>query len=377
MKRKKWLSLALCVGLIGALTLGGCGNGNGGSENKDGHTDQETQTDDTGAAEDTEDTSSDTTDYGPALKLTMGSTGAAEDISTQSAQKFCDLVKERSGGQIEIELFPASQLGSATDQLEMVSNGSIDLFLEANLMTTYGVDNLKPASIMFSTRGKEDQKKLMGSDYMQKNFDEFCEKSGIRVVAYNWYRNATAIASVNKIEKLEDCAGVKLRVPPVNSTVDMFNQLGFNATPVSYNETLISMQQKVIDAVWCTEDAIWTMGFYEPANYVFELNAAADCMYVYANDNLFSSTMTDAQRELIRECAEDAGDYYTELAEGALEENRKNWEDAGVETVTITEEEQERWAEIFFEYAKKQEAAGEWDEGLFEEVLSINGYSAD
>jgi len=307
----------------------------------------------------------------------MGSTGAAEDISTQSAQKFCDLVKERSGGQIEIELFPASQLGSATDQLEMVSNGSIDLFLEANLMTTYGVDNLKPASIMFSTRGKEDQKKLMGSDYMQKNFDEFCEKSGIRVVAYNWYRNATAIASVNKIEKLEDCAGVKLRVPPVNSTVDMFNQLGFNATPVSYNETLISMQQKVIDAVWCTEDAIWTMGFYEPANYVFELNAAADCMYVYANDNLFSSTMTDAQRELIRECAEDAGDYYTELAEGALEENRKNWEDAGVETVTITEEEQDRWAEIFFEYAKKQEAAGEWDEGLFEEVLSINGYSAD
>lgn len=375
MKRKKWLSLALCVGLIGALTLGGCGNG--GSENKDGQTDQGTQTDDTGAAEDTEDTSSDTTDYGPALKLTMGSTGAAEDISTQSAQKFCDLVKERSGGQIEIELFPASQLGSATDQLEMVSNGSIDLFLEANLMTTYGVDNLKPSSIMFSTRGKEDLKNLMGSDYMQKNFDEFCEKSGIRVVAYNWYRNATAIASVNKIEKLEDCAGVKLRVPPVNSTVDMFNQLGFNATPVSYNETLISMQQKVIDAVWCTEDAIWTMGFYEPANYVFELNAAADCMYVYANDNLFSSTMTDAQRELIRECAEDAGDYYTELAEGALEENRKNWEDAGVETVTITEEEQDRWAEIFFEYAKKQEAAGEWDEGLFEEVLSINGYSAD
>lgn len=375
MKRKKWLSLALCVGLIGALTLGGCGNG--GSENKDGQTDQGTQTDDTGAAEDTEDTSSDTTDYGPALKLTMGSTGAAEDISTQSARKFCDLVKERSGGQIEIELFPASQLGSATDQLEMVSNGSIDLFLEANLMTTYGVDNLKPSSIMFSTRGKEDLKNLMGSDYMQKNFDEFCEKSGIRVVAYNWYRNATAIASVNKIEKLEDCAGVKLRVPPVNSTVDMFNQLGFNATPVSYNETLISMQQKVIDAVWCTEDAIWTMGFYEPANYVFELNAAADCMYVYANDNLFSSTMTDAQRELIRECAEDAGDYYTELAEGALEENRKNWEDAGVETVTITEEEQDRWAEIFFEYAKKQEAAGEWDEGLFEEVLSINGYSAD
>ena len=54
MKRKKWLSLALCVGLIGALTLGGCGNGNGGSENKDGQTDQGTQTDDTGAAEDTE-----------------------------------------------------------------------------------------------------------------------------------------------------------------------------------------------------------------------------------------------------------------------------------------------------------------------------------
>ena len=311
-----------------------------------------------------------TVDYGPELHLQMGSTGATDDISTKAAQYFCDLVKERSGGVITIDLFPASQLGAQLDQMEMLSQGSIDLFLEANLMGSFGI-NTGAMSVLFCTRNRDELAAVLNSDLYANWSNKFTEETNIKIVANNWFRNGTAIASKNKIETLEDCTGVKLRVPPVASTTAMFNSLGFNATPVAYSETLISLQQSVIDAVWCTEDAIWTMGFYEPANYVLELNAGADDMYVYMNNDLYESKLTDAQRELIIQAANDAGDYYSGLTYETLENNKANWESKGVQTITLSEEEAEKWAEVTFAHAYQQEADGVWDAGLFDQVLAI------
>lgn len=311
-----------------------------------------------------------TVDYGPSLHLQMGSTGATDDISTQAAQHFCDLVKERSGGVITIDLFPASQLGAQLDQMEMLSQGSIDLFLEANMMGSFGI-NTGAMSVLFCTRSRDELAAVQNSDLWTSWSDKFTQETNIKIITNNWFRNGTAIASKNKIETLADCTGVKLRVPPVASTTAMFNSLGFNATPVAYSETLISLQQNVIDAVWCTEDAIWTMGFYEPANYVLELNAGADAMYVYMNNDLYTSKLTDAQRDLIVQAAKDAGDYYSDLTYETLEKNKANWESHGVQTITLSEEEAEKWAEITYAHAYQQEAEGIWDAGLFDQVLAV------
>ena len=116
-------------------------------------------------------------DYGPSVTLTMGTTGAVDDISTKAAQYFCDIVKERSGGQMTISLFPASRLGAALDQMEMLSGGSIDLFLEANYMPNFGVNDSKATSVMFVTRSQEDFINLSESDLMQELMDQFLEKT--------------------------------------------------------------------------------------------------------------------------------------------------------------------------------------------------------
>ncbi len=77
-------------------------------------------------------------DYG-SLELTMGSTGAADDISTQAMTYMKEYIEEkvrRSHYRQHISILPA---GGGTDQLEMTGQGSIDLFLEANFMTSNGV----------------------------------------------------------------------------------------------------------------------------------------------------------------------------------------------------------------------------------------------
>lgn len=77
----------------------------------------------------------------PVVTLSFGSTSSAEDLITQAMQKVADTCAEKSGGTIVINLFPASQLGGATEQLESMSTGGQDMFIEsqASYMQTYGI----------------------------------------------------------------------------------------------------------------------------------------------------------------------------------------------------------------------------------------------
>ena len=130
---------------------------------------------------------SDGVDYG-SLTLTMGSTGAAEDISTQAMTYMKEYIEEKSGGAIQLNLFPSSQLGQATDQLEMTGQGSIDLFLEANYMSNNGVTEAKVASLTFTYTSKDQYRALMESDLQKQWEDKFCELNNIKIIANNWYR---------------------------------------------------------------------------------------------------------------------------------------------------------------------------------------------
>lgn len=310
------------------------------------------------------------TDYG-SLKLTMGSTGAAEDISTQAMTYMKDYIEQKSGGAITVDTYPASQLGDAVSQLEMTGQGSIDLFLEANYMSSNGVNDAKVGSLTFTCGSKEQYRKLNESDLHKDWENQFCDKTGVKIIADNWYRNGTALVSNKEIHTVADMQGLKVRVPQVDITLDCFKKVGMNPTPIAYNESLLSLQQGIVDAIWCTEDAAYTMGFYTVAKYLVELNCYYDSMFVYMNNDLYSSGVTDAQRDLIVEAANKAGEYYSGLADDALTTNVQKMKDAGIEVITLDPEEVKKLQAPMQEIADEYEANGEWDKGTYAKVQEI------
>lgn len=310
-------------------------------------------------------------DYG-SLELTMGSTGAADDISTQAMTYMKEYIEEKSGGAIVVNTFPSSQLGTAVDQLEMTGQGSIDLFLEANFMTNNGVNEAKVGSLTFTCASKEDYRKINESALCQSWMDKFCELNNIKIIANNWYRNGTALVSNREIHTVEDMKGLKVRVPQVDITMESFSKVGMNPTPIAYNESLLALQQGIVEAIWCTEDAAYTMGFYEVAKYLVELNSYYDSMFVYMNHDLYSS-ITDAQKGLIEEAAKKAGEYYSELADEALQTNVAKMKEAGIEVISLPPEEVEKLQAPMKEMADEYEAKGEWPAGTYAEIQKILG----
>ena len=129
---RKSLKRQIAVLTIGtAFLLAGCSGGSQTAGNQAADTQAAQAADDAASGAGGEQSADGAVDYG-SLELTMGSTGAADGISTQAMTYMKDYIVEKSGGAIIVNTFPSSQLGQAADQLEMTGQGSIDLFLEAN-----------------------------------------------------------------------------------------------------------------------------------------------------------------------------------------------------------------------------------------------------
>ena len=373
---KKSLKRQIAVLTIGtAFLLAGCSGGSQTAGNQAADTQAAQAADDAASGAGGEQSADGAVDYG-SLELTMGSTGAADDISTQAMTYMKDYIEEKSGGAIIVNTFPSSQLGQAADQLEMTGQGSIDLFLEANYMTSNGVDEAKVGSLVFTITSKDEYRRLNESELTKQWQDKFCELNNIKIIASNWYRNGTALVSNREIHSVEDMQGLKVRIPQVDITLDCFQTVGMNPTPIAYNESLLSLQQGIVEAIWCTEDAAYTMGFYEVAQYLIELNSYFDAMYVYMNNDLYNS-LTDAQRDLIVEAAHEAGVYYSGLAEDALAESVAKMKEAGVEVITLPEEEALKLRDQMRGIADRYEAEGVWPAGTYDEVLSIISEEGD
>ena len=256
---RKSLKRQIAVLTIGtAFLLAGCSGGSQTAGNQAADTQAAQAADDAASGAGGEQSADGAVDYG-SLELTMGSTGAADDISTQAMTYMKDYIEEKSGGAIIVNTFPSSQLGQAADQLEMTGQGSIDLFLEANYMTSNGVDEAKVGSLVFTITSKDEYRRLNESELTKQWQDKFCELNNIKIIASNWYRNGTALVSNREIHSVEDMQGLKVRIPQVDITLDCFQTVGMNPTPIAYNESLLSLQQGIVEAIWCTEDAAYTM----------------------------------------------------------------------------------------------------------------------
>jgi len=309
-------------------------------------------------------------DYGPAIKLAIGSSSAAEDMITQAMREMKRLIEERSGGKITMDLYPASQLGPSVEMMEMVSDGSLDMMIEADYLSNFGVRNDAITSIPFLYSSLDDFKRVCNSSLKKECFDEFLKLNDVRVIAYNWYRPWAIVVSKKPIRTLEDWKGLKIRLPPVEMTIQGWAKLGVAPTSVAYNETMLALQQGVVDAGFIVEDAAYTMGWYEACKYLIQSNQFIDALFLYFSEKTYKS-MTQVQRDLLVQCANEAGDWYAAGTKASVDRAYTAMKAAGIEVISIDLAEWRRWQAAVAPVGDEFEAAGKWDSGLYARLKRI------
>lgn len=241
-------------------------------------------------------------------------------------EKFAELVTAKSGGKLKVNLFPGGVLGSDQANVSALQGGTLDLVslnsgILASQVKEFGVYDFP---FMFANP-KEADAVVDGS--FGKMMHDKLEAKGIVGLAY-WelgFRNITN--SRRPINKVEDIAGLKLRVIPNAINVDWVKALGANPTPLPFPEVYAALDQKAIDGQENPVTVINANKFWEVQKHLAITNHQYNPQSVIMSKKTWDG-LGAANQKIVRDAALEAAKVQRQAARDqsgtALDNLKKN-----------------------------------------------------
>ena len=208
----------------------------------------------------------------PSITLRYAELNPDGHIMDLCADHFAELVSQKSGGRITIQVFPAGQLGDEKTVYQGLQIGSVDMSRgNTNSMVDFGVRKITLFGLPFIFRDREHLWKVINSEIGDEFLKEPEEtKTGMVGLFYLDEGSRNFFTSKNKpITNINDFRGLKLRVPTTDLMSDTVAALGVQSTPISFGELYSALQTGVVDGAEQPHPGYFSNKFYEVApNYI-------------------------------------------------------------------------------------------------------------
>ncbi len=267
---------------------------------------------------------------------------------------FADYVKEKTNGEIQIDVFPMGQLGGERSMAEQVQGGTLDMCAVTTAVLSNFVPQVALFDLPFLWPNREMGYKVLADEEFQRIFFDLFPKRGMVAVGFteNEMRDLTNIKQ--EIRSPEDLKGLKIRVMESPVYLDTFRQLGASPVPMPFPEIYNALQQGVIDA---QDNPIMTsimMKFVEVCPYATMTQHILTECPVIVNIDLWER-LTPEQQKIFREAASIGIRVNRERNRALREDLIKKSEDKGLKIVRLTEPEREAFKEAVMPLHKKYE----------------------
>ncbi len=244
------------------------------------------------------------------ITMKLGHIAEPDNPYGMGADYFAKLVKERSKGSIDIQVFPSSQLGNQRDLVEGLIFGTIDMTLTGTAVMGNFVPEVSVFDLPFIFRDVQHAYKAL--DTVGMKLCKLGEKQGLITLAI-WENGVRHMSNnVRPIRKPEDMKGLKIRVMEQPVYIEMMKVLGASPTPMAMSELYTAMQKGVVDGQENPFSHMATKRFDEVQKYISLTG------HTYAPEPLLISAMSwnklnAEQQALVRKAAEDTRDWQRQL----------------------------------------------------------------
>lgn len=293
---KKMAAIILSDVLVAGL-LSGCGSSSNDSGGKDEAAGTQT-TDETGSEEGTDDAEeTGQTGGGDAeYQWTCGVNLPTDHPYYTGCVKFGELMNEKSGGRISLEVFDFPYVFSNTEHAYTVLDSEIGRTM---------LDNLENYD-------------LVGIEFLENGF---------------YY-----ISCNSRVEHPEDMKGVKIRSLESQMQVDAYNNLGANGIAMAFSEVYTSLQNGTLDATGLTPAVIGSNNMDQVQQYITATNHFYAAAPLLMSKTVYDSLDEELQ-QAIREAAAEARDWQREESQKYNDKMLQKIKDTGCEIIEIDAEE--------------------------------------
>lgn len=272
---------------------------------------------------------------GEKLTFRLGETHPDDYPTTLGDKRFADLVRERSGGRIDIQVFAGGQLGEESDVIEQVQMGSIEMTRVSSAPMAEFATGMGLFGLPYIFDDADHLWRFLDDDSGKKLLGEL-DSAGFKGLGY-FDPGARSFYTTDKvIAGPEDVKGLKFRVQESQVIIDFVKALGGSPTPMDYGEVYSSLQSGLIDGAENNPPSYYSASHYEVApNYTLDEHMrVAEILVV--NKGVWDGLSTEDQ-EILQQAAADAAPYQREKWDEQVETDMKALQDAGV-TITKVED---------------------------------------
>ena len=276
------------------------------------------------------------------------------------------LVEEKSNGEMIVEIFPSSQLGSKDNIIDQAMAGDCVITLaNGAFFQDRGVKDFGVVFAPYLFENWEQIDKLAASDWFAQKKAELSDL-GLTILT-GWHYGARDTMTTKKVVTAADIKGMKIRVPNNSLQVKGTAATGAVPTPMSLGEVYTALQQGTIDGLENPLTVLYNGAYQEVCKYLILDHHILDyTCWVCGTD--FFNTLTPEQQQILVEAGNEAGVYNNQMLEETTNKALEDLKAAGVEVVEFDRDSFVAACESFYE---DPEIKAMWSEGLIDQIKEI------
>ncbi|KGE00905.1 TRAP transporter substrate-binding protein [Rhizobium sp. YS-1r] len=255
-------------------------------------------------------------------------------------EKFAEIVKEKSGGKIEVKLFPGGVLGGDVQTVSALQGGVVEmLVLNAGILAS-NVKDFGAVDLPFLFNSGEEADKVMDGPFGKSLIDKL-PPTGLVGLAY-WelgFRNLTN--NRHAVAKLEDIKGLKIRTLQSPIPIELFNSLGANAVPLPYTELYTALETGTVDGQENPFANILNAKFYEVQKYLTVTRHQYNPQIVLVSKKFWDG-LNDEEKAVLQSAAVEARDFQRKVSREADAKALDEIKATGMQVTELSPEETQK-----------------------------------
>jgi TRAP-type transport system periplasmic protein len=265
--------------------------------------------------------------------LKFGLNGPEGHPAVAGMKKFKETVETKSGGKIKVQLFLNGTLGSDQATLSSVKGGTVEMAVMNSGILSSEVKALEVFDFPFMFANEKEADAIADGPIGQKMHSALADK-GIIGLSY-WELGFRSITTSKKaINKVDDIAGLKLRVIPSPINVDWVKALGANPTPLPFPEVYAAMEQGAIDGQENPVSVIAATQPWEVQKFLALTNHQYNPQSVIFSKKIWDG-MSVAEKKIIDDAADEAVKVQRTANRAALAANLELLKKNGMTVTTL------------------------------------------
>jgi tripartite ATP-independent transporter DctP family solute receptor len=242
------------------------------------------------------------------VKLRYAHVGVANAPQTLYADEVAKLVKERTNGRVEMQVFANSQLGGVGEMVDGVKSGAIsmghhDFASLGKIVANTAVFNTPfvyrdPGHALRATDPRT-------SKALQEINKELVEKGNMRIVG-SFFQGTRQLTSKEKVLSPKDMQGKKYRGVPVKLWSSMITGMGAVATPVEVSELATALATGLVVGQENPLPNIYNLKLYEVQKYVMMTSHMQSVLCVFVNEKVWQS-IAPGDRKIVEDTLAEVG----------------------------------------------------------------------